>query len=143
MAIDIGVIVPVREIDPRIAPNVTIIEDWISERVGMFFSTNDSIPTKYKITICENGRTTEGFPSIKKSKEKYPIVRHAFPNPAARWYFISSFRTNLILSKDGSIIIEPRFFPFFTGIDKIIIIRNEIIIPIKKQDNPKAKTSGI
>ncbi len=83
MAIDCKVIVPVREIDTRIAPNVTISDDCISMSVGIFFSVTDSIITRYKITICEKGSAAEGsLPSI-ESKKKYPIVRTAFPKPAS------------------------------------------------------------
>ena len=39
---DSRLIPPDRLIDPRIAPNVTIIDDCISTSVGTFFSTTDS-----------------------------------------------------------------------------------------------------
>jgi len=58
--IESRVILPVKETAPKMAPKVTITDDCISERVGIFFSVIDSITNKYKITICEKGITAEG-----------------------------------------------------------------------------------
>jgi len=69
MAIDSRVSVPVRLMDTRIAPKVTISEDWISDNVGMFFSTIDSIRIRYKMAICENGSTVAGSPSMERRKK--------------------------------------------------------------------------
>ena len=49
IAIDIRLIVPVNDIDPRIAPKVTIIADCISISVGVSFSIIDSIIIRYKM----------------------------------------------------------------------------------------------
>ena len=65
---DSSLIVPVKEIEPSIAPNVTIRDDWISESVGIFFSVIDSIKIRYKITICEKGSTVEGSLSFESKK---------------------------------------------------------------------------
>jgi hypothetical protein len=69
MIIDLRLIVPVRLIDTRIAPNVTISEDWISESVGMFFSVTDSMRIRYKMTIWEKGSTVDGSPSMERRKK--------------------------------------------------------------------------
>jgi len=42
---------PAREIDPIMAPKATIMEDWISVKVGAFFSVIDSSKRRYNITI--------------------------------------------------------------------------------------------
>jgi hypothetical protein len=83
MANDGRLMVSVKEIEPNMAPKVTIKDDCISVSVGEFFSVKDSIITRYKIAIWEKGRTVEGSPN-KKSKDKYPRVRKVFPKPARR-----------------------------------------------------------
>ena len=83
MANEKRLMVSVKEIDPKIAPNVTIKDDWTSVRVGEFFSVKDSIRTRYKIAIWEKGITVEGSPN-KKSKDRYPNVRKELPKPARK-----------------------------------------------------------
>jgi hypothetical protein len=51
---------PENDIELRIAPNITTIHDCTSMSVGVFFSAMDSAMSKYKITICLNGRIMEG-----------------------------------------------------------------------------------
>ena len=67
MANDSRLIVPVKVIDPRMAPNVTMRDDWISDSVGIFFSVIGSMSIRYKIAICEKGSTVDGSPNMESN----------------------------------------------------------------------------
>jgi hypothetical protein len=108
----------------------------------MFFSAKESITSKYRITICEKGKTIEGSSRI-VNNIKYERVRRLLPIPARIWYLISFFLTSLIRLKEGSINLEPIDLPFPIGIDKNNPIRKVIIIPTRKQEIPKAQGFSI